>query len=722
MLYVVLMTLLAISPAAGRAQEANEALWAAARAGDRSAVIHALERGAAVDARARYDQTALLMAAFRGHLEIVRLLIDRGAEVNVQDTFYRMRPLDGALSEGHVEVAVLLLRHGSRGAAGALAHAIRSQDASLARAALATDELEGQALQTALENATRAGHEEIAALIRVAAEARPPAPAPVVTVDAAILQSYAGSYRDEGSGTSIVVSASEGRLTIEPSGQPPLAFRPTSQTTFAATEVEGLSVTFGGRGGMIEGMTVRTPGGETLAFARTTAPAAEAAPAPEPPAAPAAAREPAPRGEPRPWPAFRGPDSSGVADHQGAIVEWDAAAGRNVRWKTPIPGIANSSPIVWGDRIFVTTAISSAGDTTFRTGLYGDVKPVDDLSEHTWKVYALDTATGKVVWERTAHTGVPQVKRHTKASQANSTPVTDGRRVVALFGSIGVLVCYDRDGELLWKKDLGVLDSGWFFDPDVQWGHSSSPVIYRNSVIVQADVSEDSFIAAHDLETGRQLWRTERDDEISTWGTPVVYRSGGRDELVTNGTRIRAYDPATGRLLWTLGPNSEVTVGTPVFSRDLIYVTGGYPPVRPIYAIRPGRTGDLSLPDGQEASEAIAWSNLREGTYIPSPLVYEGLLYTFNNNGIVTAYDAKSGERIYRARVGGGGAFSASPIAADGRLYFASEDGDVFVARAGRQYTELAKNPMGEVIMATPAISDGLIVIRTLGHVYGIGR
>jgi outer membrane protein assembly factor BamB len=284
--------------------------------------------------------------------------------------------------------------------------------------------------------------------------------------------------------------------------------------------------------------------------------------------------------------------------------------------------------------------------------------------------------TGRILWERTAHSGVPGTKRHTKATQANSTPATDGKRLVAVFGPIGLLVAWDLDGRELWRVDTGVLDSGWFLDPTYQWGHSSSPVIYRNTVIVQADRQKASFIAAYDLDTGRQLWKTERPDEISTWGTPALVRTAdGRDELVTNGTKVRGYDPASGALRWTLGPNSEITIATPVAGHGLVFVTGGYPPVRPIYAIRPGATGDITLPSGATSNASIAWSNSTEGTYIPTPLVYGRHLITLNVNGIVSGYDARTGQREFRGRVGMGGAFSASPIVADGRLYVASEDG-----------------------------------------------
>ena len=220
--------------------------------------------------------------------------------------------------------------------------------------------------------------------------------------------------------------------------------------------------------------------------------------------------------------------------------EWDVASGKNIKWKTPIPGIANSSPSPGATACSSQRPSAKRAIRAFEPGLYGDVKPVDDLSEHEWKVYALDKATGKIVWERTAFTGAPKVKRHTKATQANSTPATDGRRIVAAFGSIGLLVAWDMNGKELWRAELGILDSGWFFDPSFQWGHSSSPIIHRNSVILQADMQKGSYIAAWDLGTGKQLWKTARTDEIPTWGTPaIVTAPSGRSELVTNGTKIR---------------------------------------------------------------------------------------------------------------------------------------------------------------------------------------
>ena len=422
------------------------------------------------------------------------------------------------------------------------------------------------------------------------------------------------------------------------------------------------------------------------------------------------------------WPQFRGPGASGVVEGRTAAVNWDASKSVNTRWKTAIPGLAHSSPVVWGNKIFVTTAITSAAKDETRFGLFGDVAPVKDDPKHTWKIYALDKMTGKILWERTASEGMPKVKRHPKSTHANSTPVTDGKYLVVLFGSEG-LFAYDLNGKLLWKQDIGVLDSGWFYDPDYQWEHGSSPIIYRDLVIVQADVQKDAFIAAYSLKTGKLVWKTPR-EEISSWGTPTIYEGKTRAELITNGSKaIRGYDPATGKELWRLTPNSEITTPTPFVAHDLIFVTSGYAPIQPIYAIRPGGNGDISLKDDKESNTFIAWSKKRGGPYMPTPIVYGDLLYTCSNQGVVTAYNVDTGERIYQERLAGkGGAFTASPVASDGKIYLSSEDGDVFVVKAGPKHELLATNSVGEVMMATPAISDGLVIVRGINHVFAFGE
>jgi outer membrane protein assembly factor BamB len=421
------------------------------------------------------------------------------------------------------------------------------------------------------------------------------------------------------------------------------------------------------------------------------------------------------------WPQFRGPGASGVVEGQAAAHTWNAEKAENLVWKTKVPGLAHSSPVIWGNIVFVTTAVTSATKDETRYGLYGDVAPVKNDPKHTWKVYALDKRTGKILWERIASEGMPKVKRHPKSTHADSTPATDGKHLVVLFGSEG-LYAYDFKGKLLWKQDVGVLDAGWFYDPDYQWEHGSSPIIYQNLVIVQADIQKDSFVAAYNLKTGKLVWKTPR-EEIPGWATPTVFEGKTRAELITNGTKaIRGYDPQTGKELWRLTPNSEITTPTPFVAHDLIYVTAGYRPIQPIYAIRLGASGDISLKDGKDSSEFIAWSKPRGGPYMPTPIVYGDLLYTLSNQGVLTAYNAKTGERVYQERLGGkGGAFTSSPVASDGKLYFSSEDGEVFVVKAGPKYELLATNPVGEVMMATPAISDGLVIVRGLNHVFAFG-
>lgn len=741
--FAAIALILAISGQAAPPQPAPlvEELWNAARAGDVARVTRALDQGADVNAGNRYKVTALFLAADKGHIDVIKLLLDRGASISAQDTFYGIRPIGMALQNGHTDAAILLLQRGSPGAMEALMSGIQQKNTALVSAALESKELTAANVRTAIARAKRdAAPETIAALEKKLATFPADALPPAVRIEPATLTSYAGSYRHE-NGTTFTVKLTGDQLSLVTApGQPPLMLIPTTQDTFGIAEAPPtVSVRFAGRGGIIERLVLTQPNGAQNFERLTTAPdspsatagkaAAEASAAVEPvdtSGGKPSATSPVPsapdpvRAAPKPWPSFRGTNASGNGDGQGAPSEWNIATGTNVRWKTPIPGFSTASPIVWGNKVFVVTAISSKGDKTFRTGLYGDVKPVEDLSEHTWKVYCLDKASGRVLWEQIAFTGVPKVKRHTKSTQANSTPVTDGKTVVAVFGTIGLLAAWDMKGTPLWKQDIGVVDSGWFFDPTYQWGHSSSPIIHDGKVILQADAQKGSFIAAYDVKTGKPVWKTDR-DEISTWGTPTVFSGEGKTHIVTNGTTVRGYDPATGALTWTLGPNSEITVGTPVVGDGLVYITGGYPPVRPIYAVKPTASGDITMPKEATSSDAVAWSNTA-GTYIPTPLYYDGILYTLNNEGILTAYDAKTGTRHYRARVGGGGSFAASPVAADGRLYFANEDGDIIVARAGTKYEELGKNEMNEVIMSTPAISDGAIIVRTLGHVYGIGQ
>jgi outer membrane protein assembly factor BamB len=420
------------------------------------------------------------------------------------------------------------------------------------------------------------------------------------------------------------------------------------------------------------------------------------------------------------WPSFRGTNAAGVADGKPTAVKWDATSGQNVAWKTPVAGVAVSSPIVWGDRVFVSTAIGLDPKEGIKTGQYGDVEPITDASKHTWHLIALDKATGKVVWDKVAYEGVPKTKRHPKSSQASPTPVTNGKQVIVSFGSQG-LYAYDFTGKELWKKDLGVLNAGWFFDPDYEWGVGSSPIIYKNMVIVQCDVQRGSFIAAFDTATGQEVWRTQR-DEIPSWSTPTIFEANGKTELVTQATNFtRGYDPETGKELWRYSGNSEIAIPTPVVGPGFVVITNGYRGIQPIYALKPGASGEITLKGDDTKGANFAWSTKRGGPYIPTPLIYGDQLYVLQNNGVLTSYKIASGDQIYQKRIGGtGGSFSASLVAADGKIYCTSEDGDVYVIKAGPDYQELSKNPMGEVLMATPAVSDGLIIFRGLKNVIAV--
>jgi outer membrane protein assembly factor BamB len=422
------------------------------------------------------------------------------------------------------------------------------------------------------------------------------------------------------------------------------------------------------------------------------------------------------------WPSFRGPYASGVADGQDLPDRWEAEAGAHIVWKQEIPGLAHSSPIVWSNRVFLTTAVSSQSDATFRPGLYGDGTASEDRSVHRWLVLCLDRDTGAVRWTQTATDGVPVDKRHVKGTYANATPATDGRFVVACFGSQG-LFGFDLEGRLLWKKDLGRLNAGAYDAPGYEWGTASSPVIHRDTVIVQCDTQGESFVLAADLKTGRTVWRTGR-DELPSWGTPTVYPGAHRTELVANGSNfIRGYDVDTGAELWRLGGSSKITAPTPTFAGELILVASGRAPERPIFAIRAGATGDLTLEQGQSTNRFVAWSKVRKGPYMPSPLTYRNLVYVLNNNGLLDTYDLPTGEEVYGQHLPHrGSGFSASPVAADGRVFCSSEDGDVLVVKAGREFEVASTNRMGEPLMATPAVARGRLFIRGLHHLFAIGR
>ncbi len=419
------------------------------------------------------------------------------------------------------------------------------------------------------------------------------------------------------------------------------------------------------------------------------------------------------------WPGFRGENARGVAEGHELPVNWNVASGENILWKSPVPGLGHASPAIWGDRIFVLTAVGER-EQSLKVGLYGQIAPVQEVGAFKYQILCFNKKTGKKLWEKTAYEGVPKVKRHTKATHANSSPATDGKHVVAFYGSEG-LYCFDMDGNLLWKKDFGLLDSGFFAVPGAQWGFGSSPLIHDGVLYIQCDVQKDSFVAAFNVADGKQLWKTPR-EEVPTWGTPTLMEANGKMQLVANGFKhIGGYDAKTGEELWKLVGGGDIPTPTPVVGHDLVFITNAHGQMSPIYAIKNNASGTISLED-EGPDKAIKWSITNGGAYMQTPLVYGDYLYNCRDSGVLTCFKAATGEEVYKQRLARGEGFTASVVAGDGKLYYTGEEGNVFVLKAGPEYELLATNTMDEVCMATPAISEGVIFFRTRGNLVAVGK
>ena len=366
-------------------------------------------------------------------------------------------------------------------------------------------------------------------------------------------------------------------------------------------------------------------------------------------------------------------------------------------------------------------ALSSVSDTPteFATGKLGGSDRSDELPPQSWRVYSLDAGDGSIVWETEVFSGSPRVKRHRKASFANSTPATDGETIAVVFHSQGLAALDFDTGEVKWKADLGLLDPGLVRDPSVTWGHASSPLVADGRVYVQADRHSDSFLAAYDAQTGEVLWQVER-DEMPVWATPTLHRHEGRAELIVAGGHFnRAYDPDTGEELWRLQDDAQVKMPTPFVSDGLIVLAGGFRG-RSMLAVRPGAEGDISLGEGESSGPSVAWRSEPGGPYTCTPVAHDGLLFVVRDAGILQTHDLSSGELLHQQRTGE--SHSASPVVGDGRLYLAGEGGSVLVYRAGREPELLARNEMGEACMATPAIAGGTLYLRTAGHLVAVSR
>lgn len=444
------------------------------------------------------------------------------------------------------------------------------------------------------------------------------------------------------------------------------------------------------------------------------------------------------------WPQFRGPFASGIADGFELPTTWNVESGENIKWKQAIPGLGHSSPIIWGDKLFTTTAVSSDPNPYLRVGLYGESPKHDENVEHEFRLICLNKHSGRVLWDHVVIRGIPKVSRHIKATHANCTPATDGKYVVAFFGSEG-LGCFDLDGKMKWFKQFDLIDAGPADATDLQWGVATSPVLHDGKLIMQIDGRSEAYVAVYDLETGKGIWKTER-PLYPCWGTPTIYPGADVTQVIVNGYKhIGGYDFATGTELWKMHGGGDVPVPTPVVGSGLIFITNAHGGLSPVYAIKPTARGDITLKDEAAAagaggdskatespgsadadaprsSEHVAWSHPRIGNYMQTPLVYNDLLYICRDNGIMACHDAKTGEKKYKERLAGGVGFTSSPVAGDGKVYFTSEEGDVHVLKAGPTFERLAENKLGEIHMSTPAISEGTIFFRTKGQIIAVAN
>ncbi len=414
------------------------------------------------------------------------------------------------------------------------------------------------------------------------------------------------------------------------------------------------------------------------------------------------------------WPQFRGPGALGIGDNPNLPTRW--STNENVSWKIDVAGRGWSSPIVWGERVFVTTVVSESEMEEPKKGLYfgGERKEVPK-AEHRWLVLCYDLKSGRELWRQVAHRGAPANQLHIKNTYASETPVTDGERVYAYFGNVGVF-CYDMKGAKLWSTNWPPVKTRY------GWGSAGSPVLHHGRLFLVNDNDDASFLIALDAKTGRLLWRVER-NEKSNWATPYVWQNEKRTELITPGTKkVRSYD-LDGKLLWELGGMSTIVIPTPFSKFGLLYVCSGYvgDQKRPVFAIRPGASGDISLKSGESTNEFIAWSQPKAAPYNPSPLLYGDYFYVLFDFGFLSCHDARTGREVYekqRINPTGTVSFTTSPWAANGHIFALSEDGDTYVFRAGADYKLLHKNSLDEMCMATPAIAGDRLLIRTLTKLY----
>ena len=418
------------------------------------------------------------------------------------------------------------------------------------------------------------------------------------------------------------------------------------------------------------------------------------------------------------WPQFRGADARGVATGEHLPLHWSSE--KNVAWTSDIPGRGWSSPVVWGDRVFLTTVVNLGQIEEPKKGLYfGGNRPDPPASTHQWKVFCVALDTGDILWERQVHEGAPATSIHLKNSFASETPVTDGEFVYCYFGNLG-LYCFNFEGELIWSKPLEQHATRF------GWGTAASPVLHKDRLYLVNDNEEQSYLLALDKRTGDELWRVPR-DEKSNWSTPFIWENALRTEIVTAGTgKVQAYD-LDGSPLWSLQGMSSITIATPFAYDGLLYISSGYvrDPLRPIYAIKPGASGDISLEADATSNEYIVWAQPLAGPYNPSTLAYQDRLYVLYDLGLLACYAADTGALIFdRQRLPDGRAFTASPWAYRDHIFCLNEDGVTYVVPAGDEFTVSHTNTLGtdEMFMATPAIAGNKLLIRSDRRLYCIAQ
>ncbi len=440
------------------------------------------------------------------------------------------------------------------------------------------------------------------------------------------------------------------------------------------------------------------------------------------------------------WPQFRGGSAGGVADGSTLPTQWSAKD--NVAWVVEVPGRGWSSPIVWKDLVFVTSAVNAGRFKAPSTGIFGndyaaelskqglseeevgkrvvarDIELTKEAEQVSYQVFALDTRTGKLAWRHEAHKGLPPGGRHRKNTYASETPATDGERLYASFGGNVGLYCYSLKGSLLWKKT-------WPAQPIyLDFGTASSPIVHGGRVYQMHDNEAESFLVALDAKTGNEIWKTSRSGFTapmqSGWATPFIWENGARTEIVTVGKGLVISYGMDGTEIWRLGGMTQATP-SPIAGDGLLFVGSGSQGEtnRPLFAVKPGAKGDLTTAKGAPLNEFVSWFLPRFSAYTSSPLLYRGRIHAVNDNGIIQVADAKTGKEIYKARVGTGSAtFSSSPVASGGRIYLLSEDGDTYVVEAGDEYKEVSRNSLGEMSLASPAVDAESLYVRTATKLY----